>query len=342
MIGRAIAARLLATGWAVDLIGRDAGHLPSGIADAGGRFIAADRDEPSQLAAALGAGADLVVDCICYSAAHATGLVALANRAAATVMISSRAVYVDAAGHSSNSAIPPRFDGPVRETQDTVPPADTDWRTKNGYGASKVAAEVVLLGSGLPITVLRPSKIHGAGAHRPREWVFVKRALDQRPAVFLANRGADVDHTTAAANIAALVELAAAKPGRRILNIADPDAPSALEISRAIAGLLGHDREEVFVDSRTTETLGRHPWQRPYPIVLDMSAAVDIGYRPAGNYAETVEEEVEWLVTSALKGRDGSELPPRLDAEFFVPFFDYPAEDRYLAARPQPGIADPF
>ena len=64
------------------------------------------------------------------------------------------------------------------------------------------------------MTVLRPSKIHGPGARRPREWVFVKRVLDRRPVVLLARRGSGVDHTTAAANIAALIEVAAAKPGR--------------------------------------------------------------------------------------------------------------------------------
>ncbi|MDT7683741.1 MAG: hypothetical protein QOG57_4051, partial [Pseudonocardiales bacterium] len=37
----------------------------------------------------------------------------------------------------------------------------------------------------------------------------------------------------------------AAKPGRRILNCADPDAPSALEISRVVARHLGHDWTEV-------------------------------------------------------------------------------------------------
>ena len=112
--------------------------------------------------------------------------------------------------------------------------------TRDGYGASKVAAEQVLLNSGEPVTVLRLSKVHGPGAKQPREWIFVKRVLDRRPAVFLAHRGAGVDHTTAAANVAALIEVVAAHPGQRILNSADPDAPSALNISRTITRHLGH------------------------------------------------------------------------------------------------------
>lgn len=40
-------------------------------------------------------------------------------------------------------------------------PGDMDYNSREGYGANQVAAEHVLLDSGLPITVLRPSKIVG-------------------------------------------------------------------------------------------------------------------------------------------------------------------------------------
>ena len=329
-IGRATAGRLLATGWDVDLTGRNAARLPAGIRAAGGRFVAADRDDSEQLLAALGEGADLLVDCICYTADDATRLLPLVREAGSTVMVSSKAVYVDGAGHHSNSEIAPRFDGAIRETQPTVAPGDADYTTREGYGANKVAAERVLLDSGGPVTVLRPSKIHGAGARRPREWVFVKRVLDRRPAVFLARRGAGVDHPTAAANIAALIEAVAARPGRRILNSADPDAPSALEISRTIARQLDHVWEEVLLDDGADPTLGRNPWDAPHPIVLDMAAAVELGYTPAGDYATTVADEVEWLVSAAGGGED-AELLPGPDDEFFGPMLDYAAEDRFLA-----------
>jgi nucleoside-diphosphate-sugar epimerase len=329
MIGRATAARLLAVGWQVDLTGRNPDRMPAGIAADGGRFIQADRGDPDQLSAALGDGADLLVDCICYTAADATRLLRLVREASSTVMISSKAVYVDSAGNHTNSATAPHFDGPISETQPTMAPGDGDYDTADGYGANKVAAELVLLGSGAPVTVLRPSKVHGAGALRPREWVFVKRALDRRPVVCLAHRGAGVDHTTAAANIAALIEAVAAVPGQRVLNSADPDAPSALEISRTIASQLGHAWREVLLDDDADETLGRHPWDAPHPIVLDMGAAAALGYVPAGDYASTVAQEVTWLVTAARGGED-AELLPGPDDPFFGPMLDYAAEDRYL------------
>lgn len=333
LVGRAAARRLLAAGWHVDLTGRNLAHLPADVAAAGAKFVAADRDDPDQLLAALGDGADLLVDCICYTADDATRLLPLVRNAGSTVMISSKAVYVDAAGHHSNSAIAPHFDGPIHETQPAVAPGDADYTTREGYGANKVAAEQVLLDSGRPVTVLRPSKIHGAGAQRPREWIFVKRALDRRPAVFLAHRGAGVDHPTAAVNIAALIDVVATTPGQRILNAADPDAPSALEISRTIARQLDHVWEEVLLDHGADESLGRHPWEAPHPIVLDMSAAIDLGYAPVGDYATTVADEVEWLVSAARDG-DGAENLPGLDDAYFGPMLDYATENRYLANRP--------
>jgi nucleoside-diphosphate-sugar epimerase len=315
-IGRATAQRLLAAGWDVEVTGRDPAHLPGALAAAGVRFT---RD-PSP-------GANLVVDCICFTVADALRLLGFARDADSTVMISSKAVYVDERGNHSNSPTKPRFAGPISETQPTMPPGGGDYQTAEGYGANKVAAEQTLLDSGLPVTVLRPSKIHGAGSRQPREWVFVKRILDRRSAVFLARRGDGVDHTTAAANIAALVETSALQPGARILNAADPVAPNAREISRVVAARLGYEWREVLLDD--DGPLGRHPWQPEHPIVLDTTAALALGYQPAGTYEETVAEEIDWLVESAHGGEDAA-LLPRDDDEYFARYFAYPAEDLYL------------
>ena len=62
-------------------------------------------------------------------------------------------------------------------------PGGGDHDSREGYGANKIAAENALLDSGHPVTVIR-AKVHREGAGRPREWMFVKRVLDQRPAVF--------------------------------------------------------------------------------------------------------------------------------------------------------------
>jgi nucleoside-diphosphate-sugar epimerase len=255
-------------------------------------FCPADRNDPVALAAAAaGGGVHLLVDCICFNAEDACLLLPLARHANSTVMISSKAVYVDDTGRHSNTTDSPRFAGAVTEEQATMAPGTMDYRSREGYGANKVAAERVLLAAG------------GAGA----------------------------DHTSAASNIAALIQVIAERPGRRTLNAADPDTPNGLAISRTVASLMDHRwREELLLDDDAPPEVGRHPWHRLPPFVLDMSAADALGYRPVGDYATTVAEEVRWLVRAAEAS--GQTSPPaEVDNQRFAGHFDYAAEDTYLS-----------
>ena len=330
MIGRATARRLATAGWQVEVTGRDPAHFPPDLAEAGIRFHAAERADSARLEAVLGAGADLLVDCICYTPADARLLLPLAEHATSTALISSKSVYVDAAGNHPQSDTQPDYGGPILESQPTMAPGDMDYRTREGYGANKVAAEHIALDSGLPISILRPGRVHGVGAKPAREWVFVKRVLDRRPAVLLAARGRGVVQTTAAANIAALIETVAQQPGARILNSADPDAPSAREIARTIARQLGRAWDEVLLDEKADPGLGRTPWDTPHPVVLDTRASLELGYKPVGDYAATVAEEIDWLFDAHRAG-DPDHVLPAADDPYFAEFFDYAAEDAYLA-----------
>lgn len=325
LLGRATGRRLRAAGGRVDLSGRDPGHLPADIAAAGGPFVAADRDDPGQLLTAPGDGADLLVDCTGYAATDAAALLPLRRSADATEMISSTAEYVDSAGRHVTSTIAPTFEGPIRERQPTVPPGE------GGYAERKVAAERVLLDDGGPVTVVRPALLHGAGARMPREWVFVTRALDRPPVLHLAQRGAGVVQTTAAATAAALIEAVAARPGRRILNSADPDALSAREIARTIARPLDHVVDEVRLDDGADRCPGRPPRDAPHPIVLDMTVAGLVGSIPVGDDTATGAEAVGWLVPAARGGADAAILD-QIDGASFGPRRDDAAEDRHLAA----------
>jgi nucleoside-diphosphate-sugar epimerase len=334
LIGRAVARRLLSAGWQVTVTGRDPRRMPADLSAAGVQLLLMDREDPAGLAAAVGDVRDLLVDCACYTAAQARLLLPLIRDVSSTVMISSKAVYVDAEGNHVNSPLPPRFAAAVTERQPTMKPGDMPFNSPQGYGANKVAAEQILLDSGLPVTVLRPSKVHGEGAAPPREWYFVKRALDRRPALLLAGHGQGIDHPSAAVNIAALVEVVAQRPGRRILNAADPDAPDGLTISRLVAAVTGHAWHEVFPGEDAPPQLGMHPWHRIPPIVLDTSAAQALGYRPVGDYATTVTDEIDWMIDQVA--RDPTWTPPGIDPETTTTWFDYAAEDRWLRAAGRP------
>jgi nucleoside-diphosphate-sugar epimerase len=244
-------------------------------------------------------------------------------------MISSKAVYIDNDGNHSNSDRPPRFHEPISESQPTLPPReDIPYDSREGYGVNKVAAERVLLDSGQPVSVLRPSKIHGRGARPAREWMWVKRALDGRTRIFLAHRGEGGDHTTAAVNIAALVETCARFPAARVLNSADPDASNGVTIARTIAKLFDLEWEETLLDGPPIGNIGRHPWDRYPPVVLDTSAAQVLGYSPVGTYAATVGGVVDWLVETASS--PAGPTNPAVNDAFFEGLFDYAAEDRFV------------
>ena len=331
-VGSAAALRLASAGWDVTSSGQAETRFPQDLRDAGVRFIRSGRYATDDLRQLLHEGADVVVDCVGYTAEHARMLVPFQRSIGTLVFISSKAVYTDDRGNHSNSEVPPKFPGPVTEEQSTMTPSDTDYNSPEGYGANKVAAEHVLLDSGMAVSVLRPSRIHGVGAKRPREWVFVKRVLDGRRHLLLARAGQGINHPTAAVNLAALVEFCATQPGHRILNSADPDAPDGLTISRLVAAHLAHTWSEVLLDATAPDDLGDHPWNTLPRFVLDTSAAERLGFVPVGSYADTFRAEVDWLVTSARAGDPHGILPPP-DDPYFQRFFDYPEEDAWLGGR---------
>jgi nucleoside-diphosphate-sugar epimerase len=329
LVGSAAALKLASAGWEVASSGQAETRFPRELRDAGVQFIKSDRYAAGDLRLLLHEGADVVVDCMGYTAGHVRMLLPFRPGIGSLVFISSKAVYVDDQGRHANSDEPPDFAAPVTEKQPTMTPSDIDYNSREGYGANKVAAERVLLDSGMAVSVLRPSRIHGTGGTRPREWVFVRRVLDDRRHLLLARGGRGINHPTAAANLAALVEFCAARPATRILNSADPDAPDGLTISRVIAAHLAHAWNEVLLDATAPEDLGDHPWNTLPAFILDTSAAERLGFVPAGSYAETVKAEIDWLVKAARSGDPAGALPPP-DDPYFHSFFDYAREDAWL------------
>ncbi len=316
-IGRALVPAMLARGWEVVVGGRGNAPVPDGA-----ESVTVDRDEDEALRAALGKGVDVLVDCIAYEHAHAEQLLGLGDRARSLVVISSAAVYADAEGRSIESDEFPHYPVPIHErSQPTVHPGDASYATK------KRAIELTLLGHDhVPATLIRAGAIYGTG-REARELYFVKRALDGRRVVVLGDRGRSRFHTIAAENLAELIRLCAERPGSRALNAGDPDPPTVLEISRAVATAMDHEWSEILLPTagEPCET----PWTGPRPFVLDMTEAeFEVGYRPVTRYERAVRATCEWLAEAA-KGRPWQEIAPSL-ASYGPTSFDYGAEDRLL------------
>jgi nucleoside-diphosphate-sugar epimerase len=322
--GRVLARRLLETGWEVTLASR--GERPVEAPD-GASHVALDRADDGALRRALGDGVDVLVDFVAFERAHAEQLLALGGLVRSLVVLSSASVNADAEGRSLdevNAGEDARFRVPLTEREPTVGAGDETYSTR------KRAIEQILLGqAGIPSTLVRAGAVYGPGDLSSREWYFVKRALDGRRAVVLAHRGESRFQPVSVHNLAELVRLAAERPGRRVVNAGDPEAPTVSEIGRRVAAALSHEWSEVLVPGPPRNGVGESPWSVPRPFVLDMNEAeFEVGYRPVTTYARAVEETVEWLV-SATNGRDWREVLPGA-ARHYADQFDYDAEDEFL------------
>jgi nucleoside-diphosphate-sugar epimerase len=321
-IGRAAARRLSEAGWDVTVGSRGEREVPNGV-----RHVKVDRGDTAVLGQAVD-GVDLLVDVIPFTSADAEQLLALARRVGALIAISSASVYTDADGRSVDEASGPddlpRLPVPIPESQPTLAPGD------GSYSTGKAAVERTLLErSSVPATVIRPCAVYGPGDRQAREWHFVKRALDGRDVVMLGYDGQSRFHTTSSQNLGELIRCCAERPGTRALNCGDPDPPTLLEISRAVASAMGHEWDELLLPG-APKGVGRTPWSVPdsHPFVVDMTAAErQVGYRPVTDYRHGVRAACEWLV-DATRGRDWREALPS-HARYYGDLFDYAAEDEY-------------
>lgn len=333
-VGRVVAAGLRDDGWSVTVLHRGNGPVAR---DQDIETLAADRNDDAAMATLLARGFDVVVDLVAFHAGHAAQLVRNAANLGSVVMLSSAAVYVDPEGRSlqavHDDASAPRFGGPVPETAATVSPDDVT------YAGRKRAAELALLASSLPTTVVRPAGIHGVNSPQPREWFYVKRVLDRRQRVVLGFGGHASLHPVSTGNLSALMRLTAARPGHRILNAGDPGQPDEAEIASSLAAALGWSFEIVRVAGAPPVA---SPWSLPEPFFLDLHAAErELGYVAPEPYRQAAAIVAPDLVAEHRAGRLLPRLssrfgPPELGCQTFIGGgaapFDYAAEERALAA----------
>lgn len=326
-VGRHTARHLADAGWDVTVASRGVTETPPELRDL--TDVTFDRDN-GDLRALVGSGYDVLVDVIPYERRDAEQLLTVRDTVGSIVVISTTSVYADDEGHTMDEATDeeasPRMPVPILETQRRAEPSDATYSTK------KVAIEDLLLDQyDIPITVLRPCAIYGPDDTQCREWFFVKRALDRRPFVLLADEGKSVFHTTSVHNLAEMVRLAADTPVHGAFNCGDPDPPEVRRIASSIAKALGHDWEEVLLPrEQSRERFTRNPWAGYSDwIVSTDKARKDLGYEPVITYEEGITETVEWAV-GATAGRDWKTVLPKA-AEYLGEKFDYTAEDRFLA-----------
>jgi nucleoside-diphosphate-sugar epimerase len=324
--GRAIAAQLVTDGWRVTATTR--GEVSDDLAAPDVRWVHRDADGPD-LATIVGTDVDVLVHTTAFDVTDAQELIGLGDRVGSVVALSSVSVYSDDQGRSLDEAVDeatfPAWPVPIPESWVTVAPGAATYSTR------KVALEEALReGAPWPVTIVRPGVIHGSHSRHLREWYFIKRVLDRRECVVLPYGGTSIFQPTASVNLAALVALAAARPGDRTLNSGDLDPPSVTRISEVIDELMGWTTQRVLVDGpEPGPNVGNNPWAVPRPVVVDMSSALaELGYVQRASYDGALSDTLRWAL-DACRERDWREVFPQL-AKYYHDLFDYEAEDAYL------------
>ncbi|QKC97804.1 NAD(P)-dependent oxidoreductase [Mesorhizobium sp. NZP2298] len=275
----------------------------------------------------LGSSVDSAFVPTAYDASHATDLLTAGTGIGSLVVVSSSSVYADGEGRSLDEAAEtgfPVFDRPINEETRTVVPGPQTYSTR------KMAMEQSLLSSSLHVTILRPCAIYGRFARHPREWWFVKRALDGRDRIPVAFGAESIFHTSSARGIAGLAEICMSSPAQRILNVADTTPLKVRSIAAAIGKAIGLPINLAPLEGKSVgpSYIGSTPWSVERPYVLDTSRAAALGWH-GGEYSEQVRETCCWLVESARGGDWQSHFTAF--AQYGYDAFDYKAEDELLA-----------
>jgi nucleoside-diphosphate-sugar epimerase len=183
-------------------------------------------------------------------------------------------------------------------------------------------------------THFRYPYVYGPYQLTPREWIVVRRVLDGRGRIVVADEGLTLHHHGYTENIAHALLLALEQPDAaagRLFNIADEEVLSVRQVVEIIAAALDHEFEVVSMPYDLAVP-ARPLLAQPLPThrVLDVSRVrTDLGYRDLVPAREAVARTARWLREHPLVG--STEEYTLTDP------FDYEAEDRlidaWLAAR---------
>ena len=268
--------------------------------------------------------ADVVIDTIAFDKGDVAGYDP--DTIGRLIVVSSASVYCDDQGRTLDEGPAngyPEFDGPVTESQATVPPGPGTYSTR------KVRMENAALARfGDRATILRPCAIYGRYSRHLREWWFIKRMLDDRQRIPLLFNGRSQFQTTDVEKIADIAAQAAQKDWGGVFNVSDTNAPSVREIGEAIGQFVGEPIE--FVDAGEKGIVGRTPWSVPRPFIIDGSKANTRLYDQSADYQDHVGDQIAWAFK--LDPETWPAAFPQL-AAYPYDHFDYAAEDRFFDER---------
>lgn len=175
-------------------------------------------------------------------------------------------------------------------------------------------------------THFRYPYIYGAHQVVPKEWPIVKRALDGRRPLILADGGRTVESAAYVENVAHAVLLAVDHidtSAGRVYNVADDELFSRLQIVQIVEEELGHHFEHINLPFEVAgpayPTIHHHSSQ--HRIIDTTRIRNELGYRDVVAPDEALRRTVRWQVAHLPNDHE------RLMQVLQDPF-DYAAEDR--------------
>ncbi len=212
---------------------------------------------------------------------------------------------------------------PVREDMAAVDRPDDD---EKGYRI--VRTEGAVFEHHPTATHFRYPYVYGPYQLAPREWCVVRRVLDGRRRIIVADDGLTLHHHGYTENLAHALLLAVDQPHRcagKIYNCGDEEVLTVRQVIEVIATALDHPLEIVSLPFE----LAAPAWPmiaQPLPThrVLDLGALrADLGYRDVVPARDAVARTARWL-TEHPPPAGGTEEMVLTDP------FDYVAEDRLI------------
>ena len=232
---------------------------------------------------------------------------------------------------SPGIAFPPGMLVPVRETDQRA--TDDD----NVKVSRIVKTEDVLFEAHPDATLFRYPLIYGPGQVNPREWLIVRRILDGRRRVIVADGGLTLRTAGYGPNVGHALVLAAARPevaAGKAYNVGDEHTLTARQTIEVIGAALGCELEIVNLpaDLATPARPFLNAETTSHKFTGVDAIRQDLGYRDAVPAVEALSRTARHLAADPVER--GSETEMRLQDPF-----DYGAEDR-LIERYRSAMAD--
>ncbi|MDI2132888.1 NAD-dependent epimerase/dehydratase family protein [Yinghuangia seranimata] len=179
-------------------------------------------------------------------------------------------------------------------------------------------------------THVRYPYVYGPHQLAPREWCVVRRVLDGRRRIVVADGGLTLHHHGYTENLAHALLLAVDHPeasAGRIYNAADDEVLTVRQVIATVAAALGHTFEVVSLPYELAVP-ARPMLMQPAAEhrVLDLTRIrADLGYRDLVAPREALARTARWLAAHPP-------APGGTEEQVLTDPFDYPAEDRLMDA----------